>query len=204
MSRSPADGHRHHLLALLRGNAVLWECLERVAELDLPDWYLGAGCVTQTVWNAAHGKPPGEDIDDHDLVYFDAGDLGEEAEDAVVTGAQEAVTGLPIRLDVKNQARVHLWYWQRFGYGIEPYRSTEAAIRTWPTTATAVGVRLTGGDPVVFAPFGLADLFGLVVRANRVQVTPAIYQGKVARWRRFWPDLTVLPWDDGIGAPRRA
>ena len=203
MSPSPADGHRHRLLALLRGNAVLWECLERVAGLDLPGWYLGAGCVTQTVWNAAHGKPPGEDIDDHDLVYFDAGDLGEEAEDAVVTGAQEAATGLPVRLDVKNQARVHLWYRQRFGYGIEPYRSTEAAIRTWPTTATAVGVRLTRGGPVVFAPFGLADLFGLVVRANRVQVTPAIYHGKVARWRRFWPDLTVLPWEDGIGAPRR-
>ncbi len=203
MSPSPADGHRHRLLALLRGNAVLWECLERVAALDLPGWYLGAGCVTQTVWNAAHGKPPGEDVDDHDLVYFDAGDLGEEAEDVVVTGAQEAVGGLPVRLDVKNQARVHLWYRRRFGYGIEPYGSTEDAIRTWPTTATAVGVRLTRAGPIVFAPFGLADLFGLVVRANRVQITPAIYRGKVARWRRFWPDLTVLPWDDGIGAPRR-
>ena len=53
----------------------------------------------------------------------------------------------------------------------------------------------------MFAPFGLADLFGLVVRANRVQITPAIYQAKVARWRRCWPDLTVLPWADGIGAP---
>ena len=179
MSPSPADGHRHRLLALLRDNAVLWECLERVAELDLPGWYLGADCVTQTVWNAAHGKPPGEDVDDHDLVYFDAGDLGEEAEDDVVTGAQEAVGGLPV------------------------HGSTEAAIRTWPTTATAVGVRLTRVGPVVFAPFGLADLFGLVVRANRVQITREIYEGKVARWRRCWPDLTVLPWDDGIGAPRR-
>ena len=26
---------------------------------------------------------------------------------------------------------------------------------------------------------------------------------RVARWRRCWPDLTVLPWDDGIGVPRR-
>ena len=203
MSPSPAGGHRHRLLALLRGNAVLWECLERVAELDLPGWYLGAGCVTQTVWNAAHGKPPGEDVDDHDLVYFDSGDLGEEAEAAVVTTAQEAVAGLPVRLDVKNQARVHLWYRHRFGYGIEPYGSTEAAIRTWPTTATAIGVRLTRGGSVVFAPFGLNDLFGLVVRANRVQITRAIYERKVARWSRCWPNLAVLPWAEGIGAPRR-
>ena len=203
MSPSPADGHRHRLLALLRGNAVLWECLERVAELDLPGWYLGAGCVTQTVWNAAHGKPPGEDVDDHDVVYFDSGDLGEDAEVAVVTTAQEAVAGLPVRLDVKNQARVHLWYRHRFGYGIEPYGSTEAAIRTWPTTATAIGMRLTRGGPVVFAPFGLTDLFGLVVRANRVQITRAIYERKVARWSRCWPNLAVLPWAEGIGAPRR-
>ena len=199
MSGSAAAGDRQRLLALLRGNAALWECLERIAALDLPGWYLGAGCVTQTVWNAAHGKPPGADVDDHDLVYFDAGDLGEEAENAVVTRAQDAVAGLPVRMDVKNQARVHLWYRQRFGYDIAPYGSTEAAIRTWPTTATAIGVRLTRGDPTVFAPFGLADLFALVVRANRVQITPAIYERKVARWSGCWPHLTVLPWDEGTG-----
>ena len=116
----PQAGNHQRLLALLRGNAVLWECLERVAELDLPGWYLGAGCVTQTVWNDAHGKPPGEDVDDHDLVYFDSRDLGEEAEDAVVTRAQEAAADLPVRLDVKNQARVHLWYRQRFGTTSSP------------------------------------------------------------------------------------
>ena len=126
--------------------------------------------MTQTVWNAAHGKPPGEDIDDHDLVYFDAGDLGEEAEHAVVTGAQEAVAGLPVRLDVKNQARVHLWYRQRFGYGIEPYRSTEAAIRTWPTTATAVGAG-----------------FGRISRCCRgmtASVPPGDLEGRRPAWHR--------------------
>ena len=77
--------------------------------------------------------------------------------------------------------------------------ATLAAIWTWPTTATAVGVRMTRGVPVVFAPFGLQDLFGLVVRANRVQITRAIYERKVARWTRCWPNLTVLPWAEAIG-----
>lgn len=183
----------------LRGSSVLWECLERLAGLGLPRWYLGAGCVAQTVWNATHDKPPAADISDYDIVYFDAGDLTEAGENAVATRVKNAMAGLPVAVDVKNQARVHLWYRQRFGYDIVPYTSTEDAIETWPTTATAVGVRLAHGRPAVFAPYGLDDLLGLVVRPNRVQITPQIYRGKVSRWTRQWPRLTVLPWASGRG-----
>ena len=186
---------------LLRGNRAFWDCLERLSVLELPGWYLGAGCVAQTVWNAAHGKAPGSDIDDYDLVYFDSQDLTEEGENAVMIKALNAAGDLPIHLDVKNQARVHLWYRQHFGYGIEPYTSTEDAIRTWPTTATAVGIRVEHGAAVVFAPFGLDDLFALIVRPNRTQITQQIYQRKVARWIRHWPQLTILPWAAGIGTP---
>ena len=94
---------------------------------------------------------------------------------------------------------MHLWYRQRFGYDIVPYISTEDAIATWPTTATAIGARLAHGRPRIFAPYGLEDLLGLVVRANRVQITPDIYRRKVVRWTRHWPNLTVIPWDLGRG-----
>ena len=173
--------------------------MERLEDLSLPDCYLGAGCVAQTVWNAAHDKPPAADIIDYDIVYFDAGDLTEAGENAVATRVRTLMSDLAVAVDVKNQARVHLWYRQRFGYDIVPYTSTEDAIATWPTTATAVGVRLTHGRPVVCAPYGLDDLLGLVVRANRVQITPEIYRGKVSRWNRHWPRLTVLPWASGRG-----
>ena len=189
----------HRLLAHLRASSVLWECLERLAGLGLPECFLGAGCVAQTVWNAAHGKPPDADISDYDIVYFNAGDLTEEAENEAAVNVREGMAGLSFAVDVKNQARVHLWYRQRFGYDIVPYTSTEDAIATWPTTATAIGVRLEQGRPRVFAPYGLDDLFGLVVRANRVQITPEIYRRKAARWQRHWPRLTVLPWTAGRG-----
>ena len=187
------------LLAHLRGSSVLWECLERLAALELPGCYLGAGCVAQTVWNAAHDKPPEADIDDYDVVYFDAGDLTEVGENEATTRVRNALADLRVAVDVKNQARVHLWYRQRFGYDIVPYISTEDAIATWPTTATAIGARLAHGRPRIFAPYGLEDLLGLVVRANRVQITPDIYRRKVVRWTRHWPNLTVLPWDLGRG-----
>ncbi len=70
---------------------------------------------------------------------------------------------------------------------------------SWPTTATALGVRMHDGNLTVLSAFGLVDLFGLVVRANRVQVPQATFEAKAARWQRLWPELTVIPWSDGIG-----
>jgi hypothetical protein len=154
--------------------------------------------VVQTIWNLAHGKAPGADILDYDLVYYDR-DLSKEREQSTSVAASELVADLPLELDVTNEARVHLWYPEQFGYGIQPYESTEDAIGTWPTTATAIGVRPGGRQLQVYAPFGTDDLFNLIVRPNRVQVTRAIYDVKAARWVTHWPSLVVLPWEDGVG-----
>jgi hypothetical protein len=174
-------------------NEALWECLQRFPALNLSAWYLGAGCVAQTIWNLAHGKAPSADILDYDLVYYDR-DLSEERERTVTREAQELVADLHLELDVTNEACVHLWYPKRFGYSIQRYQSTEDAIGTWPTTATAIGVRPSGRRLEVWAPFGTDDLFNLVVRPNRVQITPAIYDAKVTRWVARWPSLMALSW----------
>jgi uncharacterized protein len=197
---SVSDDVSARLMAALRANETLWECLQRCRGLNLPAWYLGAGCVAQTIWNLAHGKAPGADILDYDLVYYDR-DLSEEPERKMTRHARELVADLRIDLDVTNQARVHIWYPQRFGYRIQPYQSTEDAIGTWPTTATAIGVRLDGSQLEVCAPLGTDDLFNLVVRPNRVQITPGIYDAKVSRWAARWPSLVVLTWEDGVGSP---
>jgi Nucleotidyltransferase len=118
-----SDDVSTRLADALRANEKLWECLRRVAALDLPAWYLGAGCVAQTIWNVAHGKAPSADILDYDLVYYDR-DLSEARERSVQREARELVADLHIELDVTNEARVHLWYPRQFGYGIQPYQST--------------------------------------------------------------------------------
>jgi uncharacterized protein len=195
-----SDDVSARLADALRANETLWECLRRVAVLNLPSWYLGAGCVAQTIWNLAHGKAPGADILDYDLVYYDR-DLSEARERSIKREVRELVINLHIEVDVTNEARVHIWYPRHFGYGIQPYQSTEDAIGTWPTTATAIGVRLSGRELQVWTPFGTDDLFNLVVRPNRVQITPEIYDAKVSRWATHWPSLVVLPWEDGVGRP---
>lgn len=199
-----ASGDR--LLSEVLRNEVVAECLARLPGLALPNWYLGAGCLAQSVWNRAHSRPPAADILDYDIVYFDD-DLSEPSENEAADAVRQLLADLPVKVDVKNQARVHLWYASRFGYAIQPYTSCEDAISTWPTTATAVGVRSSqDARSLVQAPFGVDDLLALIVRPNRVQITPAIYAGKVERWRSTWPRLRISPWEDGVGEPelRRA
>jgi len=193
---APTDSER--LQHDLGCNELVGECLERLAGLDLPNWYLGGGCLAQTVWNVAHANPAGTGIDDFDIAYFDA-DLSARVENEAVACVRELLSDLPLRPDVKNQARVHLWYASRFGYEIRPYSSCEDALATWPTTAAAIGVRRVNETLLVEAPFGTDDLFELVVRPNRVQITPDIYAAKVERWGGVWPLLQILRWEDGVG-----
>ena len=156
---------------------------------------VGAGAIAGLVWNSRLGREARTGVKDVDIAYFDSSNLSEAAEKALVWRLAAACPDAGLPFDVKNQARVHLWYAARFGYPIAPYRSLEAAIATWPTTATAVGVTLRGGTIEVIAPFGLRDLFDGVVRPNKAQITREIYEAKVRRWRDAWPELTVVPWD---------
>src|ERR1700720_3343959 len=41
----------------LRQNMWLGEVLERFEEVALPDSWLVAGCIAQTIWNLGHGQP---------------------------------------------------------------------------------------------------------------------------------------------------
>jgi uncharacterized protein len=57
------------------------------------------------------GRPLDYGIKDYDLGYFDDSDLSYEAEDAVIRRVKAAFDE-PLRstVEVRNQARVHLWF----------------------------------------------------------------------------------------------
>jgi len=168
--------------------------LMETSKLGLADYYIGAGCVAQTVWNYQLGLDLSYGISDYDVVYYNSSDLSVEAELQVFEKLKDSIGEGKVSLDVRNQARVHLWYREYFGYNISPYSSVEDAIDTWPTTATSVGVRLENEELKVYAPFGLDDLFEMIVRANKAQITEEIYKEKICKWRTKWPSLTVIPW----------
>lgn len=185
------------LSSYLDQNEVVQRILARADDLELPDWYLGAGCIPQTVWNVMHGFSALDHIRDYDLAYFDTSDTSYEAEDRHIRAAGELFADLPALVEVRNQARVHLWFEDHFGYPIDPYQSVQEAIASWPTTASAIGVRGVPGQLDVYAPFGLGDIFRMVARPNKRQVRREIYLRKVDRWRLCWPKLQVMEWDNG-------
>ncbi|MGC1188005.1 MAG: nucleotidyltransferase family protein, partial [Candidatus Acidiferrales bacterium] len=79
---------------------------------------------------------------------IDSVDLSSESENDYAAKAGRLFRDPDIAIDVKNEARLHLWYEQHFGYKIAPYESVEHAISTWPTTATSVAIT-TGTDGIL-------------------------------------------------------
>lgn len=183
------------LFQILEKNKNIQSILEKAEKLNMPNWYLGAGGIAQTVWNIKHGFNPENVIKDYDLVYYDGKDISYEAEDLFIQKGKELFKDISVPVEIRNQARVHLWYEKHFGYPIDQYRSAEEAINTWPTTSTAVGVTKIGTNFKIYAPFGLNDLLDMIVRANKVKITKEIYQDKVNRWSKVWPKLKIVPWD---------
>jgi hypothetical protein len=195
IGRLPVDDQLRHFQAALARNPTLTDVLARAAVLALPGWYLVAGCLYQTVWNVVTGQPPEAGILDYDLAYFEACDLSWAAEDAVIQAGDKMFGGLAAPVQIRNQARVHLWYEQKYGSPCPPHESTEAAIDSFEALVACLGVRLEpDGRWRVYAPHGLADVFNLVARPNPVLAPRHVYEAKVSRWRQQWPTLTALPW----------
>lgn len=190
----PLDKQMAVLIEILKTNTELIEVLRRGRCLGAPNWYIGAGAVAQTVWNHFHQFPQSTGVKDYDLIYFDS-DLNIETEQKFIEAGVNLFQGIERPVEVTNQARVHLWYEQEFGSFAAQLTCSEEGITTWPNTATALGVRLNSDDSfTVYAPFGLHDLLGLIVRPNKVKITEQVYLDKTNRWRAVWPKLTIMPW----------
>jgi uncharacterized protein len=177
--RLPLDEQLDAFQDVLLRNRTLAKVLTRAAVLALPEWYLVAGCLYQTVWNFVTGRSAEAGILDYDLAYFDASDLSWEGEDAVIQAGRTLFGDLPAPVQIRNQARVHLWYEQKFRAPCAPHASTEAAIDTFEATNACLGVRLEPGERWrVYAPHGLGDVFNLVVRPNPVLAPPSRLPGQ--------------------------
>jgi uncharacterized protein len=182
-------------LRFVLANPVNAALLARLPLLGLPDGYVVAGCLFQSVWNGLSGLPATHGIHDYDIFYFDGTDLSWEAEDAIIRRCAVAFADLEVEVQIRNQARVHLWYPQKHGIACPPLQSSRDGIDTFLNQSSCFGVRAEShGSADVYAPFGYDDLFSMVVRPNLRRVVPKVYYEKAERWRQLWPMLTVVPW----------
>ncbi len=181
------------LADIVRADPGLMHVLTTVRSLGLNDWRVFSGAVYQSVWNAVTGRPVGYGRKDYDLGYFDP-DVSWDAEDAVIKRVAAAFNE-PFRTDVevRNQARVHLWFPERFGEPYEALAGTDEALARFVAPAFAVGVRLEADNSIsIAAPFGLEDVFSMTLRPNPHRPLARGWDKAVASARARWPELTVI------------
>ena len=181
---------QRRFIALALSNPVNRLILERLNLLGVPQCWLVAGCLYDTVWNAHSGWPADRFVQDYDIFYFDRRDLSYDAEDRVIKRGQVLFADLKVPVEIRNQARVHLWYPERFGESYPPLSSTKQGIERFLIRCTCVGMRQNGsGDYEIYAPFGLADTFAGQLRPNRTIGSTAAQQRKADSYIARWPWL---------------
>lgn len=184
--------------ALVVTNPIIVALIERLRELAIPDCWVTAGALMQTVWNALEGRAPTSGIKDYDVFYFDP-DTSWEAEDRVIQRAAAAFADLDAEIELRNQARVHLWFDQKNGTdGYPRLTSARHGIDVFLETPTMFGIHPSGGGAFdIYAPLGFDDLFGLVHRPNprALPGQAARYAEKASRRKALYPRLTVVPWE---------
>lgn len=173
-----------------RANA---EILTRLPGLGIPQAFVVAGCLFQTIWNIRSGRAPHADIKDYDIFYFDDSDLSWEAEDEVIRRGGVLFGDLDGLIEIRNQARVHLWYPDKHGLPYPPLTRSTDGIDRFLTQNTQVGVRRSGEGYEVYAPHGFDDIAGLIARPNPgANFSAANYAAKVSRWKALWPEINVI------------
>lgn len=177
-------------LDLVRLNPVNAMILKKLPLLEefAPEVHLVAGALFGTVWNALSGRPPTENIKDYDLFYWHE-DTSYEAEDRVIQQVLEVLDPIDIPIEVRNQARVHLWFNQKFDLNRPALRSSREGIDQFLVECTCLGIN---AQAEVYAPFGFSDLEAGLLRFNQRNHSPGLYQDKVISYQARWPWLRNL------------
>lgn len=185
--------YEQELRNLIYENGWFMEVLRAVRDCYLPDWFVGAGVIRSLVWDHFHGYSSRTPLKDVDVVYFDSKNLSQERDKYLLGLLKGKLRDVP--WEVTNQAAVHIWFEEYFGYSVLPLGSIEEAVSTWPETATSIGVRLLPTDELnICAPFGLEDLFNMTLRRNPRRVTLELYRERVKEKRILlkWPKVKVI------------
>lgn len=180
------------LKTIIRNHPNLMTALITLREAGLPDPWLVSGAIYCNVWNHLTGRPADYGVKDYDVFYFDA-DTSYEAEDRVIKRLTPLFAENP-PVEIRNQARVPLWYRARFGSDYPAVANCKEAIDRFACTTHCVAARLIADDLDIYAPFGLNEIFSFRLTPNLTLENRETHEAKAARQSALWPELTVVPW----------
>jgi uncharacterized protein len=187
--------NKDEFLAAAFRNPVNKMIADELFRLALPDAWILSGCLVQSAWNVLTGRALDHGIADYDVFYFDP-DTSWAAEDAVIRRLQDRLRALGVRIEARNQARVHLWYAEKYGLPYPPLTRSTDGIDRFLTRNTKVGIRRAADGYEVYALHGFGDIEEMIVRPNPgPNFSAENYAKKAARWKKLWPEITVLAAD---------
>ncbi|UWE18457.1 nucleotidyltransferase family protein [Herbaspirillum huttiense] len=174
-------------ILLNKYNAAILESLDQLA---LKDAWLVAGCLFQTVWNVLAQTAPESNIKDYDIFYFDPHDLSEEGEILQQRKADEILGNLGVKIEVKNQARVHLWYREYFGYDYPRSHSAKDGIDRFLMVEVCLGVSVSSGNLEIYAPNGVHGVYSGRLTPNPLTNHADLFDEKFNSYQRRWAWLS--------------
>lgn len=178
-----------NFLNLTLENVINIELVSRLHQLGLDQCMLTAGCLFQTIWNHQSKLPLTWGIKDYDVFYFDK-DLSFEAENKIINSAQELFRDLDINVELKNQARVHLWYSSRFGGQYPKLESTKEGIDRYLISGTCLGLDVETHQ--IYAPNGLSDTEQGILRINPKNYKLDLFYQKAKSYQDRWSWLEII------------
>ena len=184
-------------ISILKENKELMDMLDYISTLNLPNFYIAAGSVFQTIWNKIDNKDLNYNIKDIDVIYYNDKDLSVEKdlEYFEIINNYCKDKGYKYEIDVSNEARMHIWKKEKFKIDVKPYKSSEDAINKWIATVHAIGITKDKDEIKIYAPYGLSDIFSKTIRPIKHEYnTKDIYDKKANSWKERFDNLTIIEW----------
>ncbi|MCI8617081.1 MAG: nucleotidyltransferase family protein [Clostridia bacterium] len=185
------------IISILKRNKELMSILTYVEKLKLPNFYISAGSIFQTVWNYYDNKPLNYGIKDIDIIYFNKKDLSVDT-DLMYYRKVKAFADKQkynYEIDVSNEARMHIMHKEKYNNIIEPYISSEDAINKWIATVHSIGITKTNDEIKIYAPYGLSDIFSRTIRPiKHKDNSKELYDKKVNSWKERFDNLNIIEW----------
>lgn len=182
-------------ISIIKQNRDLMLILDYIESLKLPNFYIAAGAVFQTIWNHYDNKPLSYNIKDIDIIYYDINNLSKEDEEKIEEKIIQHFKYMNYKFDVHNEARMHLWKKTNENKDINQYKNSEDAIDQWIATVHAIGITKKYSNIEVYAPYGLSDIFSRTIRPIKHKTnSEELYNKKVMSWNSRFNNLNIIEW----------
>lgn len=184
-------------ISILKQNEDLMTVLNYIYELKLPNFYIAAGSIFQTIWNYYDSKPLNYGIKDIDIIYYDSSNISkdneQELENNIINHFKEL--NMNYEFDVHNEARMYLWKKKNENKNIDQYKNSEDAIDQWIATVHAVEITKENNEIKLYAPYGLSDIFSKTIRPIKHKAnSKELYEKKAKSWNNRFEGLSIIEW----------